>query len=116
MKNFADDDSVGNFESKAVSAQTSEVKAPGARDVERRETNANRDRADGAGSHAPDVGYPAADARHSAEETGEEEIEVTPEMIRAGVRAMDLENSLAESFSDGSAAVTAVYRAMRAAK
>jgi hypothetical protein len=83
MKNFADDDSDRNFESPTISAQTSEAKAPGASDAERRETNASGDRADGSGSHAPDAGDPTEATRDRGEETGKEEIEITEAMIEA---------------------------------
>lgn len=89
MKPFANDDSVGSFESEAASAQTPGTQT-GASDVERPgETNASGDRADGAGSHAPDAGIPAADAPGRAEETGEEEIEVTEEMISSALVAWE---------------------------
>lgn len=85
MRPFANDDSASNFESGDASAQTSEAKAKGADRERPGETTASRDRADGARRHAPDAGKPPADSRGNAEETDEKEIEVTREMIWAGL-------------------------------
>ena len=76
MKSFPHD-SADNFESRDASAQTSEAKATGAALERPGETNASRDRADGARRHAPDAAEPAADARADAKDAGEEEIEIT---------------------------------------
>jgi len=89
MKTFANDDSDRNFESSRSSAQTSEAETKGTSNAERPgETNANGDRADGARGHEADASDAPDAARGNAEETdGEEEIEVTPEMIEAGAVA-----------------------------
>ena len=88
MKPFAND-SDSNFESGADPAHAPGVTPTERTDVERpRETNASGNLADGSGSHAPDAVDPAADASRDAKERHEEEIEVTAEMISAGVREL----------------------------
>ena len=110
MRPVADDDSDRNFESDPTSAHASEAKAPGAADVRSRETNASGDRADGAGRHAPDGGNPTATARERAEETGEEEIEITPEMMEAGIKVWYL------GIDEAEAAVECIFDAMERAR
>jgi hypothetical protein len=111
MKHFADDDSDRNFESSRANAQTSGTET-GASDARRAgETNASRDRADGAGSHAPDAGHPAADARERAEKAGEEEIEVTAGMKEAGAGVLMCFDGMSEGYW-----AEMVYRAMEAVR
>lgn len=111
-------DSHRNFESGSPSAQTSEAKTKGASDAERPgETNASGNLANGAGCYAPDAGEPAADARGHAEETGEEEIEITEKMIKSGLwelsRACDPGQCVSAVSPEQ---LAAVYSAMAAAK
>jgi hypothetical protein len=110
------DDFPSNFESRHTNAQTSEAKTPGATDVERRETHPSRDRAAGSGSHAPNAGDPAEAARECAEETGEEEIEVTEEMISAGIEEIILSFSLDGQLDDYEVVVVGIFKAMRRAE
>jgi hypothetical protein len=85
MKDSRHASTVGNFESGRDHADTSANETAGVADAERsRSANASADRADGAGSHAPDAGEASADPSGHAKG---EEIEVTEEMIEAGVDA-----------------------------
>jgi hypothetical protein len=76
---------------------------------------ASADSANGTGSYAPDVGETAADASGHAE--GEEEIEVTEEMIRVGADELALSFSLDGHLDDPRDVVTDIFKAMtRASK
>jgi hypothetical protein len=113
MKNFANDDSDRNFESADACAHDSPVTATGISDVERsRETNTSRNRADSTGSHEADAGQPPADASGDAEETENgKEIELTEEMINAGVFAMyDRRND--DMFCSSEERIRRIYFAM----
>jgi general stress protein YciG len=79
-----------------------------------RAANASGDRSTGAGCHAPDAGHPADAARHGGEETGEEEIEVTEEMIAAGEDAICAANAELSPWVSYSDLAEKVYRAMAA--
>jgi hypothetical protein len=75
-----------NLESLGDVAHPSEITSEEISHAKRpRETNARGNRSDGAECHATDAGKSPADARGHAKETREEEIEITEEMIWAGL-------------------------------
>jgi hypothetical protein len=87
MKDFAGDFG-SNFESRPNPAHASGVISPERQNVGR-ETQSPGNNADGPRGHAADAGVPSADARRNAEKAAEEEI--TPEMITAGLAALESE-------------------------
>jgi hypothetical protein len=102
-------DSDSNFESGTHPAHASSTTPKERQDVERRETNASGDRADGARCHAPDAGDPSADSRADAKDAPEEEIEVTDAMIDAGLAEFFLYSPRSDSAADS---VENIYLAM----
>lgn len=111
MKSSGHDLAAGNFESGRDHADTSANETAGAADAERPgRKNASADRADGARNHAPNAGEASADPSGHAE--GEEEIEVTEEMIEAGIDELKLSFSSDGTMDDYEGIVIDVFRAM----
>jgi hypothetical protein len=127
MPPFASADSDTDFESGADPAHALGDPSTERRDAERpRETNARANRPDGARCHAANAADPGPDARRDAEEasTGKEEIEITPEMIEAGIAVLtdpEWSDSAAVEWLNGlwkpghtpEDLIEAIYRAMK---
>lgn len=115
MKSSRHAATAGNFESGRDHADTAASETAGASDAERsRSENASANRTHGAGSHAPDASDAADSARCGAEKTGEEEIEVTQEMIAAGEDAICAANAELSPWVSYSDLAERVSRAMAA--
>ena len=75
--------------------------------------DAGASRSDGARSHAPDAGSAPTDSRANDEEASEEEIEITAEMISAGVESLSLSRDPIDGVWDESDSVVSdIFRAM----